>query len=143
MTGDAAGSNRSAMKLLEELGSNGGSGIISRVDAALPPSQRGIAPIELVSNCHPHHVCQDHVVREYGSRVVMHSPRQRSAAVAATLSMTESNAEMFYDLYRCARCPLPLVPGRPSDTASSFFHAVDMLHARMHGVPNSDGVRII
>ena len=69
----------------------------------------------------------------------IHSPRLRTNA-ASSLGLTELNSEMFYDMYRCARCPHPLVPGKLSDVTSSFFHAVDMLHARMHNVPNLEGV---
>ena len=53
------------------------------------------------------------------------------------------NAQLFYDAYRCARCPQPLAVGSSADLSSSFFQLIDLLHARLHDAPNTPGTIVI
>ena len=79
----------------------------------------------------PFHKCQRAVNEDpsLGGRVVMHDNRD---GAAAALGMTAENSLLVYDMVRCARCPLPVVPARAADPSSSFLHAIELLHARLH-----------
>ena len=96
--------------------------------------------IEVVSNCHPWAMCEKALAGAYGARVVLHNSRQRAAA---ELGMAQSNSEMMYDILRCARCPHPLLVSSRGDVYSSFFSAIDMVHAQWHGVANYNGTRVL
>ena len=62
--------------------------------------------------------------------------------LAASYGQAE-NAQIFYDAYRCARCPQPLAVGSSADLGSSFFQMIDLLHARLHDAPNTPGTMAI
>lgn len=104
----------------------------------------GSSPVEVVSNCFPHDLCSSQLRARFGKRIVLHPNRSQ---VAGALGLTPDNAMLFYDLYRCARCPQPLRVGNPGsnandtgDLGSSFFGAIDLLHARLHGGGNMVGL---
>ena len=106
-------------------------------DQPQPNAHGGAHVIEMVSNCAPLRACEQALRAAYGNHVrfLDHaSARERAADV---LSMTTGNAEMIYDLVRCARCSHPLHLARPADRASSFFEAISLLHARWHRGANS------
>jgi len=92
---------------------------------------------EVVSNCFPMHVCEEYVRAAYGAGVVIEHTERRHRA-ARTLGMTPGNAELLYDIVRCARCSqIQLVspPHRNLPNHSSFFTVVQLLHARWHQMP--------
>ena len=61
---------------------------------------------------------------------MLENRREYSYQLAASNGQAE-NAQIFYDAYRCARCPQPLAVGSSADLSSSFFQMIDLLHTRL------------
>ena len=89
--------------------------------------------LEVVSNCFPAHTCEQHLKQAHA--VIQHSGRRERAG--SVLGMTQGNAEIVYDMFRCARCAsIKMLThshyNQGHSNHSSFFDAIRLLHARWH-----------